>query len=71
MVLLTAPVQVTLERLATRTTNRFGKHQDDRAKVLADKAEVEPTLRAGAGLVVETTEPVEVPVQRLLDLLVS
>jgi hypothetical protein len=58
-----------LERLATRTTNPFGKRPDERAKFLADKADVEPLLRAGADLVLETTEPVEVTVQRLLDLL--
>jgi dephospho-CoA kinase len=69
VVLLTAPVQVTLERLATRTTNPFGKRPDERAKILADKDDVEPLLRSGADLVVETTEPVEVTVQRLLDLL--
>ena len=69
VVLLTAPVQVTLERLAERTTNPFGKHPDERAKVLTDKAHIEPMLRAGADLVIETTEPVEATVQRLLDLL--
>jgi hypothetical protein len=35
--------------------------------VLADKAAIEPMLRAGADLVVETTEAVEGKVQRLLD----
>lgn len=69
VVLLTAPVQVRLERLATRTTDPFGKHPDERSKILTDKADVEPMLRAGAGLVIETTEPVEATVQRLLDLL--
>ena len=53
VVLLTAPVQVTLERLGTRKTNPFGKNPDERAKILADKADVEPMLRAGADLIVE------------------
>lgn len=69
VVLLTAPVQVTLERLATRTTNPFGKHPDERAKILADKADVEPALRAGADLVIDTTDPIEVTVQHLLELI--
>jgi hypothetical protein len=42
VVLLTAPVQVALERLATRTTNPFGKHPDERARILADKADTSP-----------------------------
>jgi dephospho-CoA kinase len=67
VVLLTAPVDVTLTRLAARTTNPFGKSADERAKVLADKASFEPMLRAGADLVIETTEPIDTTVQRLLD----
>ena len=71
VVLLTAPVEVTLERLAARSTNPFGKRPEERAKVLADKAAFEPMLRAGADLVVETAEPVETTVQHLLGLLAS
>jgi dephospho-CoA kinase len=67
VVLLTAPVEVTLARLAARSTNPFGKRPEERAKVLADKAAFEPMLRAGADLVVETIEPVEATVQRLLE----
>ena len=68
VVLLTAPVEVTLTRLVTRTTNPFGKHPEERAKILADKAAFEPLLRASSDLVVETTEPVEATVRRLLNL---
>ncbi len=65
-VLLTAPEQVLLERLENRTTNAFGKGHAERALVLADLREVEPLLRAGADLVVETTEPVAVVADRVL-----
>jgi len=56
-VLLTAPVEVVLERLGTRSTNSFGKSQDQRDRVLDDIAWV-PLLRESADLVVETTSTV-------------
>lgn len=68
VVLLTAPVEVTLERLVTRTTNPFGKDPAERVKVLADKAAFESRLRQAADLELETTEPLETTVQRLVDL---
>ena len=58
-VLLTAPVDVLLERLRTRTSNRYGQSPAEEAQVLADLAEVEPLLRRSADLVLETTEPLE------------
>ena len=57
-VLLTAPVEVVLERLGTRSTNSFGKSQDQRDRVLDDIAWVVPLLRDSADLVVETTSTV-------------
>ncbi|MFO7960433.1 MAG: AAA family ATPase [Nitriliruptoraceae bacterium] len=71
VVLLTAPVQVTLERLATRTTNPFGKHPDERHKILADKADIEPMLAAAADLIIDTSGPLEVTVQRVLGLVAT
>lgn len=68
VVLLTAPVQVTLDRLAARTGDAFGRHAEERAKVLADKAHVEPMLAATADLVIDTTEPIDTTVRRLLAL---
>jgi hypothetical protein len=66
-VLLTAPVDVLLERLQTRTGNRYGQSPTEEAQVLADLAEVEPLLRRSADLVLEATEPPE----RLADVLLS
>lgn len=57
-VLLSAPVEVVLERLLTRSTNSFGKSQDERDRVLDDIAWVVPLLRDSADLVVETTTTV-------------
>ena len=66
-VLLTAPVDVLLERLRTRTGNRYGQSPAQQEQVVADLAEVEPLLRRSADLVLETTEPPE----RVADVLLS
>lgn len=55
VVLLSAPAEVVRERLATRTTNPFGTRPGELARVLADLAEVEPLLRRGATLEVDTS----------------
>ncbi len=57
-VVLSAPVDVLLERLRTRSTNSFGKSQGERDRVLEDIAWVVPLLRDAADLVVETTTTV-------------
>jgi shikimate kinase len=54
IVLLTAPVEVILERLATRTNNPYGKRPGEVARVLADIETVEPLLRKSAHHVVHT-----------------
>jgi shikimate kinase len=56
-VLLTAPVEVILDRLRLRTTNPFGKTHAERDRVVADMEWVLPLLRASADLVIETTQP--------------
>jgi hypothetical protein len=50
IVLLTAPAAVIVERLANRTTNPYGKHPDEVARVLYLQQTVQPLLRRGAGL---------------------
>ncbi|HZE37563.1 MAG TPA: AAA family ATPase [Stackebrandtia sp.] len=54
VVLLTAPEDVIVERLSTRDTNDYGKAPEDRARILAERREVEPLLRGGATVVVDT-----------------
>jgi dephospho-CoA kinase len=58
-ILLTAPRDVLVARLRTRTTNRYGREGAELAQVLADLDEVEPLLRRSADAVIVTTVPVE------------
>ena len=57
IVLLTAPLETMVARLDARTDNPFGKSPDERARFLADVAEVEPLLRKVADHVVDTSAP--------------
>jgi dephospho-CoA kinase len=59
VVLLSAPTDVILDRLATRRTNDFGKSNEEREKILEDIASVEPVLRAGASAEIDTRRPLE------------
>ena len=47
VVLLSAPADVILGRVARRSTNDYGKTPLERAMILADLAEIEPLLRQG------------------------
>ena len=66
IILLTAPLETLLERLATRTDNPFGKAPDERQRFLVDVATVEPLLRRVAGHEVVTTAPVPEVVSTVL-----
>jgi len=57
IVLLSAPIDVVLQRVAGRTNNSFGKSAQERAQILADIAEVEPLLRQVATHEVGTDRP--------------
>jgi len=65
VVLLSAPAEVLLERIDSRTTNRFGKSPDERQRVLEDLAEVEPLLRATCTDELDATQPIETVVDEL------
>jgi dephospho-CoA kinase len=54
IVLLTAPLEILVGRLDSRTNNPFGKAPEERTRFLADVAEVEPLLRQVADHVVDT-----------------
>lgn len=45
VVLLSAPADTVLQRIAMRTNNPYGKSTEERARVLEDLREVEPRLR--------------------------
>jgi dephospho-CoA kinase len=66
VVLLSAPVEVLLERLATRTTTDFGMDPAGRDRILADLATVEPLLRAGANEEIDTRAPITEMADRLV-----
>ena len=57
--------------LSTRTTNPYGKHPDEVARVLALQQMVEPLLRAGAELEVDTSAPLDQVVTTVLQLVQS
>jgi shikimate kinase len=67
IVLLSAPAEVLAERLATRTTNPYGKDPDELSETLEYLQTVEPLLRAAATLEVVTT----VPVARVADIVLE
>jgi shikimate kinase len=68
IVLLSAPIPLIVERLATRTTNSYGKHPDELARVLRHLHTVEPLLRRGASLEVDTSAPVDRVIETILGL---
>ena len=68
VVLLSAPAEVLLERLATRVTNDFGKSTDERDRILADLAAVEPLLRVSASAEIDTRAPVTEVADRLVEI---
>ncbi|BCI78764.1 hypothetical protein MTY66_03890 [Mycolicibacterium sp. TY66] len=66
VVLLTAPTDIVLDRLRRRTNNPFGKSADERARILADIAEIEPLLRQSATHEIDTTRPLPEVVDALV-----
>jgi shikimate kinase len=66
VVLLTAPADVIVDRLAARTTNPYGKRPEEVARVLGLLQTVEPMLRSGAGHVVDTSVPLDQVVAEVL-----
>ena len=57
IILLSAPPQILIERLASRTSNPYGKSPGELGRVLGDLAAVQPRLRAAADHEIQTTMP--------------
>ncbi len=55
VILFSAPVEVVVGRLATRTNNPYGKHPHQIARELALRETVEPLLRRVAGHEIDTS----------------
>lgn len=71
IVLLSAPAAVIVERLATRTNNRYGKRPHEVTRVLGLLQTVEPRLRRAAGHEVDTSAPLDQVVATVLRLVQS
>lgn len=71
IVLLSAPLPVMLERIAGRGRNPFGKTAEERDRIVADTAEIEPLLRAAATVEIDTRKPLTAVVDQLAALAAS
>jgi dephospho-CoA kinase len=65
VVLLSAPLEVMLQRVADRDTNPFGKVAGERERIVADTLEIEPLLRSSATLEIDTRKPLAEVVDQL------
>jgi adenylate kinase family enzyme len=68
VVLLSAPTDVLLRRIETRTSNQYGKTAEDRALILSHIAEVEPLLRATCTHELDAAQPIDHIVARLVEI---
>jgi hypothetical protein len=66
VVLLSAPVNVVLDRVEHRTTNDYGKTPVERAMILDDLANVEPLLRASCTHELDASRPLDEVVANLI-----
>jgi shikimate kinase len=58
IILLSAPAGTVMQRLASRTSNPYGKAPAELSRVLEDTATIEPRLRQAADHEISTTMPV-------------
>jgi dephospho-CoA kinase len=59
VVLLSAPPEVILDRIARRTTNSYGKTPVERAMILDDLARIEPLLRQRCTQELDASRPLD------------
>ncbi|HEV2528844.1 MAG TPA: AAA family ATPase [Thermomicrobiales bacterium] len=59
VILLSCAPDVMVDRLATRTTNDFGKRPNELARIMAIRNEIEPLLRRGATHEIDTASPLD------------
>lgn len=65
VVLLSAPADVLLARIASRRTNAYGKSPEERDQILRHLAEVEPRLRNSATTEIDGSAPLADVVRQL------
>jgi broad-specificity NMP kinase len=68
VVLLSAPLDVLLRRIETRTTNEYGKAAEERALILGHIVEIEPLLRATCTHEIDATQPIGDVVTQLVEI---
>jgi gluconate kinase len=66
VVLLSAPADVILDRVADRTTNEYGKTPVERAMILDDLANIEPLFRASCTHELDASRPLDEVVADLI-----
>jgi dephospho-CoA kinase len=71
VVLLTASEALTVARLTQRSNNPYGKVPQEVAEVLRNKETVEPILRRGAAVEIDTSIPLDQVVARILAIATS
>lgn len=67
IVLLSAPQDVIIERVLTRTTNDYGKRPGELEEILSNLENVEPLLRRAATFEIDTQAPIDDVVALLLE----
>lgn len=65
IVLLSAPAEVLLRRIESRTSNDYGKAVEERNLILRDLEEVEPLLRATSTHEIDATQTIDAVVAEL------
>jgi len=68
IVLLSAPRDVMVERLASRTNNPFGKSAEELARILSDLETFEPVMRRAATHEIDTSKPLDRVIDEILGL---
>lgn len=69
IILLSAPPEIIVQRLATRTGNPYGKRPDQVRRVLDQVQTIEPLLRERADFEIDTSIPVDQVVDAVLRLI--
>lgn len=57
VVLLSAPAEIIMQRVTNRSTNPYGKRDEERRDTLRYLSEIEPRLRATATIEIDATAP--------------
>jgi shikimate kinase len=68
IILLSAPVDVMLDRIRSRSSHAFGQDPGEMARILDDLRSVEPLLRRSCTHEIVTTVPVAQVVERILEI---